>query len=125
MSAVIFLSSDMLFSSRVLGAGQALGVKCQVVSTSGQIAAAVDENCRLVLIDLGMASLDLTAAVAAIRASAPTAKIVAFGPHVDEALLESGRAAGCDLVLPRSQFHKQYVDLLRVAAGPGDSPRQA
>jgi hypothetical protein len=45
-------------------------------------------------------------AVAAVRAAAPAARIVAFGPHVDDALLAAARADGADLVLPRSQFFR-------------------
>jgi hypothetical protein len=44
--------------------------------------------------------------VAAVRAIAPTARIVAFGPHVDDALLAHAREAGADVVLARSQFFR-------------------
>jgi hypothetical protein len=42
--------------------------------------------------------------VGPVRAAAPGARIVAFGPHVDDASLDRGRATGADLVLPRSRF---------------------
>jgi DNA-binding NarL/FixJ family response regulator len=45
-------------------------------------------------------------AVGAIRAAAPDARIVAFGPHVDDELLERARAAGADTVLARSLFFR-------------------
>ncbi len=45
-------------------------------------------------------------AVAAIRAAAPNARIVAFGPHVDDELLRGARDAGADTVMPRSQFFR-------------------
>jgi DNA-binding NarL/FixJ family response regulator len=113
--AVVFLSSDMVFSSRVLGAAATLGVDCKVAAAPAQLASAVADDCRLVLVDLGLDGLDLLATAATIRGICPQAIIVAFGPHVDESLLNSAKAAGCDVVLPRSQFHKQYVDLLRAA----------
>ena len=43
-------------------------------------------------------------AVAPVRAVAPGARIVAFGPHVDTDLLERAAADGADTVLPRSRF---------------------
>src|SRR5262245_35625020 len=110
----------MLFSSRVLGAARTLGVECKIASLPNQLNAGVGSACRLVLIDLGMPGLDLTSTVTAIRAVAQSAHIVAFGPHVDEALLNSAKAAGCDVVLPRSQFHKQYTELLRRVADAPD-----
>ena len=45
-------------------------------------------------------------AVAAARAAAPGARIVAFGPHVDDDLLTDARTAGADVVLPRSRFFR-------------------
>ena len=45
-------------------------------------------------------------AVPAVRAALPTARIVAFGPHVDGAALDEALAAGADLVVPRSRFFR-------------------
>ena len=42
--------------------------------------------------------------VAAVRAAAPDARIVAFGPHVDAELLAQATRDGADRVLPRSRF---------------------
>jgi hypothetical protein len=44
--------------------------------------------------------------VTTIRAAAPQARIVAFGPHVDDDLLGAATADGADRVLPRSQFFR-------------------
>ena len=45
-------------------------------------------------------------AVAPVRATAPGARIVAFGPHVDDAALTQPRRDGADLVLARSAFFR-------------------
>lgn len=45
-------------------------------------------------------------AVATIRAIAPDARVVAFGPHVDTELFEQAAADGADVVLPRSRFFR-------------------
>jgi hypothetical protein len=42
--------------------------------------------------------------VAAVRAVAPGARIVCFGPHVDETAATTARDAGADQVLARSRF---------------------
>jgi hypothetical protein len=44
--------------------------------------------------------------VAALRASLPAARLVCFGPHVDDEAAEAARATGADLVLPRSRFFR-------------------
>jgi hypothetical protein len=41
-----------------------------------------------------------------VRVVAPDARIVAFGPHVDDAGAEAATAAGADAVLPRSRFFR-------------------
>jgi DNA-binding NarL/FixJ family response regulator len=44
--------------------------------------------------------------VAAIRAVAPDARIVAFGPHVDTASLAQAIRDGADAAIPRSQLFR-------------------
>jgi hypothetical protein len=39
------------------------------------------------------------------------ARVIGFGPHVDDALLERARAAGID-ARPRSRFFRELPDLL-------------
>jgi hypothetical protein len=43
--------------------------------------------------------------VAQIRA-ATDGRVVAFGPHVDDAVLAAARAAGADVVMARSEFFR-------------------
>ena len=45
-------------------------------------------------------------AVAAVRAAAPAARIVAFGPHVDTAALAAAERDGADIVVARSEFFR-------------------
>ena len=52
-------------------------------------------------------------AVAAVRAAAPDARIVAFGSHVDSDLLERARRDGADAVLPRSRFFQDPAAAIR------------
>jgi DNA-binding NarL/FixJ family response regulator len=41
-----------------------------------------------------------------IRAEMPGVRIVCYGPHVDDEAAEAARAAGADVVLPRSRFFR-------------------
>jgi len=47
--------------------------------------------------------------VAALRAAAPSARLVCFGPHVDEASADAALAAGADTVMPRSKFFRDVA----------------
>src|SRR5690348_8077093 len=44
--------------------------------------------------------------VGAVRAAVPAARIVGFGPHVDDDGASAAGAAGADVVLPRSSFFR-------------------
>ena len=85
MSAVVFLSPDMMFSSSLVGACATLGISLQAVPRQADLAQRASPECRLAIIDLSMDGLDLPSAVQTIRQQAPEAQIVAYGPHVDEA----------------------------------------
>jgi DNA-binding NarL/FixJ family response regulator len=115
MAAILFVSSDLMFTSRVTGAAQSLGLSMSLVSASALLPEKITADCRLALIDLSLEGLNLPSVVRAIKAGAPAARIIAYGAHVDEAALADAADAGCDLVLTRGQFHKQYADLLRGA----------
>jgi DNA-binding NarL/FixJ family response regulator len=118
MSAVLFLTSDLMFSSRVVGAARALGVPLQLVADPAVLPEKITAACRLVLVDLTLDTLNLSAAITAIRAAAPQARVVAYGPHVDHAALADAGQAGCDQVLSRGKFDQDYAKLLRAAAAP-------
>ncbi len=51
--------------------------------------------------------------VAEIRAEMPAARIVCFGPHVDDDAADAARAAGADVVLPRSRFFRDPAAAIR------------
>ncbi len=110
---VLFLCPNLMFASRVSGAASTLKIPLQVLASPGDLAAKLSADTRLVIIDLGQNSLDLPRLVSDVRGKSPAARIVAFGAHVDEAALASARAAGCDEVMPNSQFDRTYVELLR------------
>src|SRR2546422_11348468 len=99
MAGVIFLSSDLMFSSRVISAAKASGVTISLVADQAALADKITADCPLALIDLSLDRLNLPAAVRAIRSGVPSAQIVAYGPHVDEAALADRKDAGCDQVL--------------------------
>jgi len=85
----------------------------QVVSNSVQLLAAAEaEPVQLVFIDLGTSGIDITLVVKQIHSLKPQPQIVAFGPHVHRAKLSAARAAGCDCVLSRGEFHAKSDAIL-------------
>ena len=65
-------------------------------------------DAEIVVVDLARCGDD----VVAVRAIAPTARVVAFGPHVDDGRFDAARADGADVVVPRSRFFRDIAAAL-------------
>ena len=104
--AVVLVSGDLMGASRVEGAARLAGAEFRMVgNVDDAVAACTEQPVKLVLVDLATSALDLAALVERIRSRSEIAPaIVAYGPHVHEAVLEAEKAAGCDRVLSRGQF---------------------
>jgi DNA-binding NarL/FixJ family response regulator len=111
----LLLSDDLIFTSRVTGTAQALGLTVQSARTaSALVEQARTAPPRCVLMDLHNPGLDLPALLHDLAAVCPQMpRVVAYGSHVEAATLHAAREAGCDLVLPRSRF----VEELPVSLG--------
>lgn len=117
---VLYLTKDLIFSSRVCSLARAAGITIDVSSSID--ASLTKGDTALVIIDLGLPQLDIAAAVCQLRETARDVKIMAYGPHVDAAMLAAAERAGCDLVLPRSQFDQQIAAILREStSSPADA----
>jgi len=111
---ILYLTTDLMFSSQVSGLVRAKGGESTVVSTAADlIARASAQEAALVILDLSLAGLDSGQIVHALRAmkQAPQA-ILAYAPHVHEAKLAAAREAGCDQVLTRGGFHREIASIL-------------
>jgi DNA-binding NarL/FixJ family response regulator len=62
----------------------------------------LDGTADVVIVDIST-SLQM---VAEIRAETPGIRIVGYGPHVDDDAAQAARAAGADIVMPRSRFFR-------------------
>jgi hypothetical protein len=91
---------DLMDRSRLSGIG---GVHF-VAAPADLAGAAVEAD--IVVVDLSRPGvLDALPALAGTRT-------IGFGSHVDRELLDAARAAGCELVLARSEFFRQAAELL-------------
>lgn len=98
------LCDDLMFSSRITGTARALNLEmraCRRPADLQNLTAAQPLACAIV--DLDQPDLDIASLVGAVKQAGP-ATVVGFGSHVATETLRAARAAGCDLVLPRSQF---------------------
>jgi DNA-binding NarL/FixJ family response regulator len=103
--SILLLSDDLLFASRVTGSAKEHGIGVSVCRTPEILLIEVQTQLpTCVILDLSNPGLNVARLVPDLKRRTPPPKVVAYGSHVDVETLKAARAAGCDLVLPRSQF---------------------
>ena len=112
--SVLFLTKDLLFSSRIVGVAQSRQIELSVVSEADQLLAnTTAKQVELVLLDLSTPSCDPKQLLPQLRRLArPPKAVVAFGPHVHEAKLTAAEETGCDQVLSRGEFNNRIAEVL-------------
>lgn len=110
----LLLSDDLIDASRITATARALGLDVRQLKSTDALLAAAEANVPgAVLVDLHNPGLDVASLVEAMRKVSPRPSVIGFGSHVDAARLKSARQAGCDRVLPRSQFFEELEANLR------------
>lgn len=111
----LVLCDDLIFFSRISGAARAAGLSVRQAKTATELLTLA----RLhppggVIFDLQNPGLDLPALLADLRAACPVMpRVVAYGSHVEAGALRAARQAGCDRVMPRSQFAEELEGAIR------------
>jgi DNA-binding NarL/FixJ family response regulator len=111
---VLFLTADLVFSSRVVGVAKQIGRLVSVVASAKALVEKCDEEPgSLAIIDLSLPRLNAGDLLAQLRAlPQPPRAVVAYAPHVHENLLAAAVEAGCTEVLTRGQFNSQIEGIL-------------
>jgi DNA-binding NarL/FixJ family response regulator len=102
----LMLCDDLIFFSRVSGAARAAGLAVKQTRTPAALLDAAQQHAPGgVILDLQTEDLDLPLLLTSLKGICPAMpRTVAFGSHVQADVLHAARDAGCDVVLPRSQF---------------------
>ena len=143
-ASVLFIGNDLMFQSKissacrqagmslgvirnpkVLGGASISGASISGASISGasisgdSTGGSADEAGvpRLIVVDLGLANLDLAEVLASGRQIWPTTKWLGYGAHVQADRLDSATELGLDVVLTRGQFDRDMVRVLQGFAG--------
>jgi len=112
--------SDFLFTTRILDTARALQRDMRIIKDAGTLASQFEtETLGLWIIDLDSAG-EAVSHVAAIREQFPGLMVIGFGSHVEVDRLKQARAAGCQLVVPRSKMTTDLVNYLNEYLDPQD-----
>ncbi len=112
---MIALTADLFFRSKIEETAKALGLERPRFASSAEQAGSLASGSELVLLELGPRTGGVEA-VARIKEAAPSARIVAFGSHVDTETLERARQLGATEVMARSRFVQEMARIM--GAGP-------
>jgi CheY-like chemotaxis protein len=112
---VIALVDDLFFQSKILETARRMGVEVKIVATGEQLVAeAANDSPALLLVDLNARQGPLEA-IEQLRRTGNQRPVIAFLSHVQVELAERARAAGCQQVMPRSQFSQNLAAILAQA----------
>ena len=105
----LLLSDDLLDASRVAATARAQGLTLkQARSAAALLQLAREQAPACVIVDLQNAGLDVADLLAKLREGRESGpRVIGYGSHVDAARLRAARQAGCDEVMPRSQFFER------------------
>ncbi|RJP35591.1 MAG: hypothetical protein C4547_09360 [Phycisphaerales bacterium] len=117
MAAVIMVTDDLIFASRVAGASEAGGLECRTVKSERALRDALaGQDVRLVIVDLGLDPAVLDACTAVLAELAGPARI-AYYPHVRVDLRKRATSLGIDEVMPRSKFAQELCSIIGRCGG--------
>jgi DNA-binding NarL/FixJ family response regulator len=124
MARVLALVPDLLFGSRVQGDLTASGHEVELIGDQARLRERLNDVGAdpgdVLVVDLTDPQLDGAAILQALAADQllGSLRTLAFFSHVDTAVGERARAAGFDLVVPRSRMAREGASLVtRLADG--------
>jgi len=122
-SRVVAVVGDLFFKSKVMETAAQAGVPITFATTPSALKEDLAAGgVGLVIVDLGVRSIDPVEAIRAARA-AGNLRTVAFVSHVDEAAQAKALEAGCDSVLPKSAFTRDLPRILMEGRRPRSEGR--
>jgi DNA-binding NarL/FixJ family response regulator len=110
----LLVCADLIFTTKIRNTAAELGYEIVTAQDEAAAERALERGCpRAVFVDLTAGAVSSASALRRYRELARDTCFVAFGPHVDDEALAAARAAGCEIVLPRSKFAAKLPELLR------------
>src|SRR5262249_57230878 len=113
---------DGILASGITRAARAQAREMKTARTVEQVRQMVSAGPpACVIVDLHHPGLELAALIREVKNGGPCT-IVGYGSHVAAELLQQARAAGCDMVLPRSKFVEELATFLPTWDGQSAKP---
>ena len=110
----LLLSDDLIFTSRITGTAQGLGLSVKPARDTASLQALARQQApTCVIVDLANPGLDIAQFIEWLKDNCqPPPRVIAYGSHVQAETLKKAREAGCDEVLPRCKFVEDLAVML-------------
>ena len=116
---IIYACADLIFATKVRSTAESLGIGTRPTRDEAALAKRLDQvddgklnepvAGLLVDLDLGEAGLAL---IRQCKSHGTSPVVVAFGAHVNTAILQGASDSGADFVMPRGSFTANLPDIL-------------
>jgi DNA-binding NarL/FixJ family response regulator len=118
MANVFYFGNDLMFQSKIASACKAAGLGIKVFRNPHNLADDWLDGAKpnLIIVDLGLANLDLAQLYPSLRSLLPDTRWLGYGAHVLADRLEQASSLGLDAVLTRGQFERDIVRILQSIA---------
>ena len=113
---VVAVLDDMFFSSKIKQAAKQAGTDLEIIKNSGGlIEALINAPPSLIIIDLNSKKFNSLELLKSIKATSELEGVTTLGymPHVEEELKKQAVLVGCDVIMPRSRFSRELVEILK------------
>jgi len=118
MADVVYMISDMLFSSKLREAAKASGVTVQAQRDAAAWAAAAASDAKLAIVDLRMPTALAALDALAVAHAPANLRVVGFIDHERVEVMDQAHAKGCTDVMAKGQFANALPKLLAGLSTP-------
>jgi DNA-binding NarL/FixJ family response regulator len=118
MADAIILIDDLFFQAKLHQTAKLTGVTLETVTTGEQLLKSAAANpAALLIVDLNarQGAMEAIETLGKSGGAGNPRRVIAFLSHVQTDLAQRARAAGCQEVMPRSQFTQNLAEILRGA----------
>jgi len=116
---VLAVVDDLLFTVKINDAARRAGLAPEFVKSEQDVLDKAKERPRLIILDLNTSSVKPLDVIAALKSNAETKGIslIAYLSHIQGELKQQAHDAGADMVLARSAFSQNLLQILKRHAG--------
>jgi PleD family two-component response regulator len=116
---ILAVVSDLFFTVKISDAAKRAGMDVEYAKTDKEALEKAKEKPTLIIVDLNFSAAQPLKLLGKLKSDAETKSIsvISFLSHVQGELKQKAHDAGCDMVLARSAFSQNLMQILKRHAG--------